>query len=147
MPGSQTVDYEGFRIRVRPAFWLRRWTRWPLYFQGGSPSFQIQLARLPGEASAAERLVFEVGFGSTAFREIAFDVSDFEAGEQRRHTIGEVFLSYTGDTCLRLRAGSGEFHEIYVFYVSPETALVFLLLNVVFGVAFTTVVALALRFL
>jgi len=122
--------------------------RFPLYFQATQPSFEIDVQRISEEEPKLEELKFHITFANEAYVTYGLDVSSLNVGDRTRLRTGNTLLAPTGDTSIRWDMGrSAGFLTLYAFYVSPETALVFLLLNVVFGVAFTTVVALALRFL
>lgn len=146
MPASQTLEYEGFRIRVRPAFWLRRWAHFWLYFQATQPSFEIKVLKVAEADPPPKTLNFHITFADSAYKRYPLDVSSWKIGDRDTLTTEKTLLSPTGDASVRLDLGRLiGFQTLYAFYVNPEATLVFLILNAVLGVSFGTIAALFLR--
>ena len=119
-------------VSTRPASWLRRWTRFPMYFQAVQPRFELRAKRIsPGQTKTLE---FHLEFSDKAFRSWTVDVSSFAVGQSTRYVTPRSLLSPTGDARIILYEGVGSFDTLYAFVVSSEAVLfasvVFLLLNV-----------------
>jgi len=137
LPASQKVEYEGFEISARPAWWLRRWIRFPLFFQATHPSFEIIIKKV--SESQLNNLNFYVEFPDKATVPYPADVSLMKLGDTIKLTTKRILLAPTGDTRICLDMGQHimikgrQFHTLYAFVVSAEATLVFLLLNVILG--------------
>lgn len=145
MPVSQKVEYEGFVVQARPAFAWRRWLRFPLYFQAFRPSFEIWITKETSEPSREKRLVLNVTFSNNTSVDYPLEVGSLKQGDTLYFKTPQVLLAPTGDASIRLEMGLGRFHTLYAFFVSHETALVFLLLNVVLVAVATTVIGVLIR--
>ncbi len=144
MPASQKIKYQQFEVSARPAWWLRRWTRFPLFFQAFQPSFEViikKVSEFPPEADGQpepSNLNFYVEFSDKAKVDFSIDVSSIEVGDTIRQRSPRILLAPTGDTRVCLDMGDHVtkghlFHTLYAFVVSAEATLVFLLLNVILG--------------
>lgn len=142
MPASQTVEHRGYLISARPGFWLRRYTLLLLYFQAVKPSFRIRIEKVHEDQYPKQKLQFSITFANNTQVGFDLDVSSMRNGEQREHRTKPILLSPTGDASIRLETGGQTFQTLYAFYVSSETALVFLIL----GSLFATAATLVLRF-
>ena len=145
MAVSQKVEYDGFVIETRPAFAWRRWLRFPLYFQAFKPSFEIWIRKESQDASKEQRLVFSIAFADGASVRYPVDVASLGYGQELPFKTPQVLLSPTGDASIRLEVGLGHFHTLYAFFVRDETALVFMVLNVVLAPVAAAIVGLLVR--
>ncbi len=151
MPASQTVKYQQFKVSARPAWWLRRWTKFPLFFQATQPSFEIIIKKvLVSQAVSGNQLQpnlnFYVEFSDRSKVDFSVDVSSLNVGDTIRQKTQRILLAPTGDARVCLDMGQHmtkghRFHTLYAFVVSAEATLVFLLLNVILG----AILALLLR--
>ncbi len=151
MPASQKVKYQQFEISARPAWWFRRWTRFPLFFQAFQPSFEVIIKKVsePQAKSGNQpepKLNFYVEFSDGSKVDFSVDVSSLNVGDTIRQRTQRILLAPTGDARVCLDMGQHmtkghRFHTLYAFVVSAEATLVFLLLNVILG----AILALLLR--
>ena len=151
MPASQKVKYQQFEISARPAWWFRRWTRFPLFFQAFQPSFEViikKVSELQAESGnqPEPNLNFYVGFSDGSKVDFSVDVSSLNVGDTIRQRTQRILLAPTGDARVCLDMGQHMtkghlFHTLYAFVVSAEATLVFLLLNIILG----AILALLLR--
>jgi len=144
LPASQKVEYAGFEVFARPAWWLRRWTKFPLFFQATHPSFEFTIKKVlesqPKSGGQPEhgRLNFYVEFSDKSKVDFSADVSSMKVGDTIRLRTSRLLLAPTGDARLCLDMGQHiikgrQFHTLYAFVVSAEATLIFLLLNVILG--------------
>ena len=144
MPASQSAGYQQFEVSAQPAWWLRRWTRFPLYFQATKPRFLLRVRRL--EHGGDTQLKFYLAFADRSSRDFPVDVSELKVGESLAFKTPENLLAPSGDARVCLDFGSSldgrRFETLYAFYVSNEATLTFLLLNVLFGGLVAIVIAL-----
>ena len=138
MPASQKVEYQEFQVSARPAWWLRRWTRFPLFFQAFQPSFEVIIKKVAepqrksGDQPEPRKLDFYVEFSDRSQVDFSVDVSSLEVGGTIRQITRRILLAPTGDARVCLNMGQHltkgyRFHTLYAFVVSPEATLVFLL--------------------
>ena len=152
MPASQKVEYKQFEVSARPAWWFRRWTRFPLYFQAFKPSFEIIIKKVsePQVESGNQpetSLNFYLEFSDKTRVDFLVEVSSMNAGNTLRARTRQFLLAPTGDARVCLDMGQHmtqgrRFHTLYAFVVSAEATLVFLLLNVVLAGVIALIVAL-----
>ncbi len=153
MPASQKVKYQSFELSARPHWWLRRWTKFPLYFQATKPSFEIIITKkfsVPQSETSNQPVIttleFYVEFSDGAKVDYSIDISSMKSGDTLKFLTGAILLAPTGDARVCLDMGrhmlkGHRFHTLYAFVVSAEATLVFLLLNVILG----AILALLLR--
>lgn len=142
MPAAQKVSYQGFEITAKAGWWLRKWTRFPLFFQATHPTFEliikkvIELQSEPREQP--ESLSIYVEFSDQTILEFPVDVSPLEPGQTLKYKTPKILLAPTGDARVCLDMGrhltkGQRFETLFAFVVSSEATLVFLLLNVLLG--------------
>ena len=146
MPASQKVKYQQFEIFARPAWWVRRWTRFPLFFQAFRLSFEVIIEKVSepkyelGHQSDINTLQFYVEFSDKSTVDFSVDVSELKVGDIINKTTERILLAPTGDARICLDVGTiygkKHFQTLYAFVVSAEATLIFLLLNVVLGAIF-----------
>jgi len=152
LPASQKVKYQHFEVSARPRWWLRRWTKFPLFFQATKPSFEIIIKKDSEPQSKSDNqpetttLNFYVQFSDGAKVDYSVDISSMKVGDTRGLLTGPILLAPTGDARICLDMGEHlikghRFQTLYAFVVSAEATLVFLLLNVILG----AILALLLR--
>lgn len=152
MPASQKVKYQQFELSARPAWWLRRWTKFPLFFQATKSSFEVIIKKImepqldSGTQPPPSNLNFYVEFSDGSQVEFKADVSSMKVGDTIRLPTSPGLLAPTGDTriCLdmgRLPTKGHRFHTLYAFVISAEATLVFLLLNVILVGVIAVIVA------
>ena len=143
MPATQKVLHQGFELTARPGWWLRRWTKFPLFFQATHPRFDILIRKGTESQPVSSNQVkpnlnFYVEFSDQSTVQFTVDVSHLKPGETLKYKTQKILLSPTGDVRVCLDAGQHllkghRFQTLYAFVVSPEATLVFLLLNVLLG--------------
>ena len=129
MPGRQSVTYGGYQFVVGPAFWLRRWTRFPFYFESHNPSFRITLKHIADEHIPDEwqsgRIAFRIQFADNTMIIQQFDFPDLTVGESKVFTSKEIFTSSPGQTKILLPIGV--FHDglegLFSYNVHREEAM------------------------
>ena len=152
LPASQKVKYQQFEVSASPAWWLRRRTRFPLFFQTFHPTFEFIIKKVSkpqpnsDDQPESSNLNFYVEFSDGSKIDFSVDVSSLNVGDTIRQKTQRILLAPTGDArvCLDMgpnMTGGRRFHTLYAFVVSAEATLVFLLLNVILG----TILALLLR--
>ncbi len=139
MPASQKAIYQQFEVSAKPAWWLRRWTRFPLFFQATHPRFYLIVKRISDGEPNGKTLDFYIQFADGARVDFPVDVSQLQTGKSLKCKTKKILLSHTGDTriCLdrtrKFAAPASSFDTLYAFVVNAEATLVFLLLNLVLG--------------
>jgi hypothetical protein len=142
MPATQTVDHDGYKASVRPAFRLRRLFRFPLYFQAFQPRFEITVGRCgptPENGEPLKQLLFYIHFADGTRVEYPVDVTNLKpCGQPVKRVTDPILLSPNGDAriCLQITppvVTQERFHTPYAFVVTPDSTFVFLLLNIALG--------------
>ena len=146
MPAAQRAVLEGFEVLVEPGWWLRRWTRFPLYFQATQPEFLLVAKKIGEGQLAGNRLRFYIEFADKSRRDFLVDVSGLDAGGIRSYQTPRNPLAPSGDARVCLDRGSGGFDTLYAFVVSSEALLVlsvaYVVLNVILGAVITILIRL-----
>jgi hypothetical protein len=145
MPAAQKVEYEGFLVEARPAFAWRRWTRFPLYFQACKPSFEIRITKQTSEPPREQPLKFNITFANGNYVSFLIDPASLGQGETLSYKTDGILLAPTGDASVRLSMGMTQWYTLYAFFVSHETALVFIILNVMLAAIATAIVGFLIR--
>ncbi|MBI4339202.1 MAG: hypothetical protein HY680_04540 [Chloroflexi bacterium] len=143
MPARQKVSHQDWEVTARPGWWLRRWSRFPLFFQATHPSFDILIKKVtapqPESTNQPEpKLNFYIEFSDQTTINFLVDVSGLRPGGTLKYRTQKILLAPTGDARVCLDAGphllkGHQFQTLYAFVVSSEATLVFLLLNVLLG--------------
>ncbi len=113
MPGRQAVSYGGLEFRVSPDFWLRRWLRFPFYFESHNPSFRVDIRRLQAEPPntywPSNSLVFEVVFADKTVAGRQYAKPQLGVGKSTLLVLDTIYTAYPGQTIIRLPIGPGDF--------------------------------------
>lgn len=128
MPAVRSLELPQYQIHVRPAWWLRRWTRFPLYFQAFHTTFEVLVRRV--RADAPSNLTFAIRFSDNTNVSFPVDTSNLAVGDMLKHKFDNFVFTSTGDTQIVLNQGRSQFYTLFAFVVSPEATLVFLMLNI-----------------
>jgi hypothetical protein len=132
MPGRKVVLHNGLRYFVRPRFWLRRWSRFPFYFESTNPSFDVEISRVSdstsGEYWPDGGMEFQVIFADGTVSTLRVGVPDLQVGNSSRITLGEVYTSHPGQTIIRLLVNEHvlrgtEWKTLYSYQVRTEEQL------------------------
>lgn len=128
MPAARRLELPQVHIYIRPAWWLRRWTHFPLYFQAFRTTFHLFIKRIREDTPT--NLTFAIKFSDNTHVSFPVDVSNLAVGETLKYEMTHFVFTSTGDTQIVLNQGRSDFYTLYAFVVSPEATLVFLLLNI-----------------
>ncbi len=157
MPGRQRVVFGGLEYYVSPAFWLRRWLRFPFYFESTNPSFRVDIRRVSqppaNENVAAMRFVAAFSDGSES--NLSIDAPDLAVGECARIGLVGIYSSHPGQTSIRLVTADAqpfsvrgqEFHGLYSYQVRSEEQLWLAFATIISGAATGLAVFLLQRWL
>ena len=128
MPGRQTIRRFGFKVSVRPAFWLRRWTRFPFYFESHNPSFEVAISRTgAGEWPTPLAATIQVAFADKTTTHSMFDRPELEIGESVTYLLPNIYTAHPGQTIIRLLLVDGiedaQWETLYSYQVRTEEQL------------------------
>ncbi len=124
MPGRQTVRYHGLELRASPDFWLRRWSRFPFYFESHNPSFRIDVRRIGdvGEDHFPNRsLIFRIVFSDgTETEPLSSPLPVLELDQSERIVLPEIFTAAPGQTRIVMAQADALWHTLYSYLVMTE---------------------------
>ena len=136
MPGRKETTIRGLRMKAEPAYWLRRLSRFPFYFESHNASFRLNVERVALEDSADpwpdNMIEVEVVFQDETKTAIVFDVPELSVGEKARLLIDEIYVASPGQTHLRVPTkipvgggafGRAEWQTVYAYKVRTEESL------------------------
>lgn len=93
-------------MKVEPAFWLRRLTRFPFYFESHNASFRIHVQRVeiqdPKDRWPDDKIVVQTVFEDETLTETEREVPPLEVGETAELRIREVYVATPGQVIFRV---------------------------------------------
>ena len=133
MPGRQIVNHYGLRLMARPHFWLRRWLRFPFYFQHTNPTFEIEVERVlpvtPQDDWPDEGLVIQASGADDAITERhlrGLNPNEIKVGQTIKTLLPEIFSDMCGPVVLSLLTDTSPLRiwkPLYAYEVRPEEQL------------------------
>jgi hypothetical protein len=127
MAGCQPIVHAGLRFTVKPAYWARRLSHFPFFFESHNPSFTIKVHRI-AEAPAKEgwpngKVPFEIRFADGTITDVEWPIPELQVGQYQRVELRHIFTAYPGRTIIRVPVHPGEWKTIYAYDVWREEAL------------------------
>ncbi len=122
-------------MEVEPAFWLRRLTHFPFFFESYNTSFRLNVERVAHQDGASDpwpsnKIEVEVVFQDDTLKAILHDVPGLQVGEKARLNIREVYVAFPGQTILRIPTsrsivgiGRDRWETLYSYQVRTEEQL------------------------
>src|SRR3990172_6211921 len=104
VPGRQTIIHCGIRMQMVPGFWLRRWTRFPRYYESHNPSMLLRMQRVPpdddyqGWAERESRFLMETAHNIQA--DESFTMPTLTSGEKDSMLIRGLYCPQPGNVVL-----------------------------------------------
>jgi hypothetical protein len=127
MAGRQPVIHAGLRFTTKPAYWLRRVSHFPFFFESHNPSFKVKVHRIAlapdGETWPNGRIPIQVVFADTSHVEQGSEVPDLKIGEYTEFELRHIFTAYPGQTIIRIPVREGEWKTLYAYNVRREEAM------------------------
>src|SRR5439155_16596712 len=122
VPGRQTVVYKGVRMRMEPGFWLRRWTRFPRFYESHNPSITLRLKRISDDFEGwAERdgyFIMETERRDIQHEEILpkREFAELALGQQDFIHIRGLYCPQPGNVVLSLAFGAPGHRDKFPMY-------------------------------
>ena len=134
VPGRQKLTYQGVRMYMEPGFWLRRWTRFPRFYESHNPSIMLRLQRVrPEDAYQGwdEResyFLMELEKRNDVDMDVPLSNGEFSKlaiGEKNHILIKGLYCPHPGNVVLSLAFrkpdGSRDKFPVYSYRVEPES--------------------------
>jgi hypothetical protein len=103
MPSRQSVLFEGYLIEMEPNFWLRRWLRFPFYFESHNPSFRMRAKRISENPQVGDiPLLLIYSFPDGSHEHELFKFPPTPIGAKLLFTTKEIMTPKPGQTKIQL---------------------------------------------
>lgn len=123
MPARRVVQVNGLRFKVSPGYWLRRWTRFPFFFESHNASFRIDITRVAESQEPWPSIPFEVEFADgRSIRAVSLPLPALEINQHVRVDTEQIYIPFPGQTHLRIPSAGLQF-RLYSYHVRREEAL------------------------